>query len=245
MAFTFRFERILGYRRHLEKSKMEELAVEQRKLQALQDELHQLLQEQETKLAELRDKEQNAIKIDELLQYLWITASYSHYFDGNDVLVNLVAAAAGLLLHLGAAPPGAVRSRGAPPRLEIAVAVLLAAVVALGFATGNLVGIAVERKIALGFMILRVFTRTAGRTLTERLRAMGQPVTVFQGEGMRGPVDELYIACRRRNLSRILSIVHEEDPESFYITEMARDVCRTIGPLSAECSGWRSVFKRK
>jgi len=98
---------------------------------------------------------------------------------------------------------------------------------------------------ALGFMILRVFTRTAGRALTERLRAIGQPVTVFQGEGMRGPVDELYIACRRRDLSRILSIVNEEDPESFYITEMARDVCRTIGPLSAECSGWRSVFKRK
>jgi uncharacterized protein YebE (UPF0316 family) len=128
---------------------------------------------------------------------------------------------------------------------KVASQPILALFYALGFATGNLVGIAVERKIALGFMILRVFTRTAGRALTERLRAVGQPVTVFQGEGMRGPVDELYIACRRRDLSRILSIVNEEDPESFYITEMARDVCRTIGPLSAECSGWRSVFKRK
>jgi len=128
---------------------------------------------------------------------------------------------------------------------KVASQPILALFYALGFATGNLVGIAVERKIALGFMILRVFTRTAGRALTERLRTLGQPVTVFQGEGMRGPVDELYIACRRRDLSRILSIVNEEDPESFYITEMARDVCRTIGPLSAECSGWRSVFKRK
>lgn len=128
---------------------------------------------------------------------------------------------------------------------KVASQPILALFYALGFATGNLVGIAVERKIALGFMILRVFTRSAGRALTERLRAMGQPVTVFQGEGMRGPVDELYIACRRRDLSRILSIVNEEDPESFYITEMARDVCRTIGPLSSECSGWRSVFKRK
>jgi uncharacterized protein YebE (UPF0316 family) len=128
---------------------------------------------------------------------------------------------------------------------KVASQPILALFYALGFATGNLVGIAVERKIALGFMILRVFTRTAGRALTERLRAIGQPVTVFQGEGMRGPVDELYIACRRRDLGRILSIVNQEDPESFYITEMARDVCRTIGPLSSECSGWRSVFKRK
>jgi uncharacterized protein YebE (UPF0316 family) len=128
---------------------------------------------------------------------------------------------------------------------KVATQPILALFYALGFATGNLVGIAVERKIALGFMVLRVFTRTAGAALTERLREMGQPVTVFQGEGMRGPVDELYIACRRRDLKRILSIVNAEDPESFYITEMARDVCRTIRPLSPGCSGWRSVFKRK
>jgi uncharacterized protein YebE (UPF0316 family) len=128
---------------------------------------------------------------------------------------------------------------------KVASQPVLALFYALGFATGNIVGIAVERKIALGFMILRVFSRTAGKALTERLRDMGQPVTVFRGEGMRGPVDELYIACRRRDLKRILQVVNEEDPESFYITEMARDVCRTIRPLSTECSGWRSVFKRK
>jgi uncharacterized protein YebE (UPF0316 family) len=128
---------------------------------------------------------------------------------------------------------------------KVASQPILALFYALGFATGNIVGIAVERKIALGFMILRVFSRTAGKALTERLRYMGQPVTVFQGEGMRGPVDELYIACRRRDLKRILQVVNEEDPESFYITEMACDVCRMIRPLSTECSGWRSVFKRK
>jgi uncharacterized protein YebE (UPF0316 family) len=128
---------------------------------------------------------------------------------------------------------------------KVATQPILALFYALGFATGNLVGIAVERKIALGFMILRVFTRTAGKALTGRLREMGQAVTVFKGEGMRGPVDELYIACRRRDLNRILAVVDAEDPESFYITEMARDVCRTIRPLSTECSGWRSVFKRK
>jgi uncharacterized protein YebE (UPF0316 family) len=122
---------------------------------------------------------------------------------------------------------------------------ILAVFYALGFATGNIVGIAVERKIALGFMVLRVFTRSAGQPMTERLRAMGQPVTVFHGEGMRGPVDELYIACRRRDVGKLLEIVNAEDPEAFYITEMARDVCRSIRPLSTECGGWRSVFKRK
>jgi uncharacterized protein YebE (UPF0316 family) len=122
---------------------------------------------------------------------------------------------------------------------------ILAVFYALGFATGNIVGIAVERRIALGFMVLRVFTRTAGRVITDRLRAMGQPVTVFQGEGMQGPVEELYIACRRRNLKKLLEIITTEDPDAFYITEMAREVCRSAGPFSSESGGWRSVFKRK
>jgi uncharacterized protein YebE (UPF0316 family) len=122
---------------------------------------------------------------------------------------------------------------------------ILAVFYAFGFATGNILGIAVERRIALGFMVLRVFTRAAGRTMAERLRALGQPVTVFQGEGMRGPVDELYVACRRRDLKRILEIVNEEDSESFYITEMARDVRKAIRPLAMDFTGWRAVFKRK
>jgi hypothetical protein len=36
---------------------------------------------------------------------------------------------------------------------------------------------------------------------------MDQPVTIFQGEGMRGPADELNIACRRRELKLILDVV--------------------------------------
>ncbi len=65
---------------------------------------------------------------------------------------------------------------------------MLALFYAFGYATGNVVGIRLERKLALGFIILRVITRMAGKSLADRTRAMGQPVTVFRGEGMRGPV---------------------------------------------------------
>jgi uncharacterized protein YebE (UPF0316 family) len=122
---------------------------------------------------------------------------------------------------------------------------ILAIFYALGFATGNVVGIAVERKLALGITILRVCTRTAGKAMAESLRRQGQPVTVFRGEGMRGPVDELYIACRRRNLKRLLAIVQQEDPQAFYITEMARDVRKAVRPVSFNFTGWRSIFKKK
>jgi len=122
---------------------------------------------------------------------------------------------------------------------------ILALFYAFGYATGNVVGIAVERKIALGIIVLRVFTRTAGKQIADRLRRTGQPVTIFRGEGMRGPVDELYIACRRRNLKKMLDVVKEEDPDAFYITEMARDIRKAVRPSYFQFTGWRSVFKRK
>ena len=122
---------------------------------------------------------------------------------------------------------------------------LLAIFYALGYATGNVAGIALERRLALGTMILRVITRTAGTSMAATVRAMGQAVTVFRGEGMRGPVDELYIACRRRDLNRLLQTVREEDPQAFYITEMARDVRKAIRPTSVAYTGWRGVLKKK
>jgi uncharacterized protein YebE (UPF0316 family) len=122
---------------------------------------------------------------------------------------------------------------------------ILALFYALGFATGNVVGIAVERKIALGMIVLRVITRNSGKHMADRLRNMGQPVTIFRGEGMRGPVDELYIAGRRRNLKRMLDVVKEEDPNAFYITEMARDIRKAVRPSHFQFTGWRSVFKKK
>ncbi|UCD81010.1 MAG: DUF2179 domain-containing protein [Desulfobacterales bacterium] len=122
---------------------------------------------------------------------------------------------------------------------------ILAFFYAFGYATGNVVGISLERKLALGFIVLRVITRTAGKSLADRIRAKGQPVTIFRGEGMRGPVDELYIACRRRELKRILNIVKAEDPDAFYITEMARDVSKATRAPHFLFNGRRSALKRK
>ena len=59
---------------------------------------------------------------------------------------------------------------------------------AFGYATGNVVGIVVERKLAFGVIILKLLTRTAGQKVADYLREKGQPVTVFVGEGMKGPV---------------------------------------------------------
>lgn len=116
---------------------------------------------------------------------------------------------------------------------------------ALGFASGNVVGILVERKLAFGNIVLRIISTQRGDALANELRAAGQPVTVFVGEGMHGPVKELYVVCRRRDMKRLLSLVDSIDSSAFIITEMARDVNKILHPFKVPFTGWRSATKNK
>ena len=116
---------------------------------------------------------------------------------------------------------------------------------AFGYATGNVVGIKVERKLAFGLIILKVLTRQFGKPIADTLRKMGQPVTVFMGEGMQGPISELYIACRRKDLKWILAEVKKIDDQAFYVIEQARDVSKVTRPIMTPRGGWRAVDKRK
>ena len=122
---------------------------------------------------------------------------------------------------------------------------LLGIVYALGFATGNLVGIKLERKIAIGNLILRVICRTNSEKLAEQIREEGFGVTTFSGMGKSGPVTELYIVCRRRYLKKILKIVDSLDPTAFYVTEQAGSVRNIYRPIMQPATGWRAIIKKK
>lgn len=122
----------------------------------------------------------------------------------------------------------------------------LGAFYALGFASGNVFGIWLEKKMAHGNLILRVITRgEVGREVAGMLRREGYGVTTFQGEGAGGPVTELYIVCRRKDLKGIMRLIRTKDPDPFYVTELAGEVNRIIRPYMARPTGWRSVGKRK
>ena len=122
---------------------------------------------------------------------------------------------------------------------------VLIAFYAFGYATGNVVGIMVERKIAFGTTILRIITRTSGSEIASFLREKGQPVTIFHGEGMHSPVYMLYIACRRRDLKWILPEVRQIDPDLFYVIEQAREIRKVLKPVYSPLGGWRATDKRK
>jgi len=75
---------------------------------------------------------------DELLQYLWITTSYSEYLDFNDFIVNLVSAAAGVLLFYGPVKSQSV-DMGKKFGTELWVAVGIALIVVGGLLGGRIV----------------------------------------------------------------------------------------------------------
>jgi len=115
----------------------------------------------------------------------------------------------------------------------------------MGYATGNVVGILVERQLAFGMIILKVFTHECGPEIAAAFRKSGQPVTVFHGEGMHGPVMELYLACRRRDLKWMIPKVFAHDPDAFYVVEQARDVSKVLKPVNTALGGWRQRHNRK
>ncbi|MDH5720973.1 MAG: DUF5698 domain-containing protein [Spirochaetia bacterium] len=115
----------------------------------------------------------------------------------------------------------------------------------LGYATGNVVGIMIEKKISFGHTVIRVIIPLAEKQLADKIREAGFAITTFIGEGMKGPVTELCIACQKDESEKIISIIKRQIPVPFYITEQAIDISRIFRPSFQQPTGWRSVFKKK
>lgn len=122
---------------------------------------------------------------------------------------------------------------------------VLGVIYAFGFATGNLVGIWVEKLIAMGNLTLRVNSGNNLGRLVNAFRSQGHLVTVFYGEGQTGPVTELSLVCRRRDLKSLLTTVTTIDPNAFYVTEQAGTVSNVCRPIMQPVTGWRAVLKKK
>ena len=122
---------------------------------------------------------------------------------------------------------------------------VLAIFYAFGFASGNMVGIRLERWLAFGHIIIRVISKEHFKEMADTVRKAGFAVTTFQGEGMSGPVIELYIVCRRRELREIIRMVHSIEPGAFYITEQVGEVSKVYRPIMTPVTGWRAILKKK
>lgn len=116
---------------------------------------------------------------------------------------------------------------------------------ALGFSTGNVVGILMERRIAFGYAGLRIFCRENGMELAAALRQAGYAVTTFQGQGKSGPVLEVYMVVKRKDLKGILEISQEIEPDAFFTSEHVGTVRQMVKTLEKQRTSWCDFIKRK
>lgn len=96
----------------------------------------------------------------------------------------------------------------------------------LGFATGNLVGMIIENRLAIGHILVTIISSTRGSSITEKLRASGYAVTEISGRGKDGTVFELHASVLRKDVDYVETIVLETDPMAFITAEDIRPVSR-------------------
>jgi uncharacterized protein YebE (UPF0316 family) len=108
---------------------------------------------------------------------------------------------------------------------------LLAVFYALGFSTGNVVGILIEKKLAMGYTNFRVISMLNGRLIADKIREKGYRATIFEGEGKEGKVIEVNIVCERKALPELIKIVRDIEPDAFYITEQVGIVSKMLRPM--------------
>jgi uncharacterized protein YebE (UPF0316 family) len=112
-----------------------------------------------------------------------------------------------------------------------------------GFATGNAVGILLERRLAIGTCVLRMITGVNGEAIAAAIRAQGLVATTFDGEGRDGACKLVYTTFPRRDLQRVIRLAKGIEPNVFYVVDRFSQT-GPVGPLP-DPTGWRAVFKKK
>ena len=102
-----------------------------------------------------------------------------------------------------------------------------------GYSMGILVGISIEKRLALGTQIIRVITSRQSLALLEALRAQNLGVTAIDALGSQGPVKILLIVAKRKNIASILETVNKHHGSSFFTIEDVRSVEQGIFPIKA------------
>jgi uncharacterized protein YebE (UPF0316 family) len=94
---------------------------------------------------------------------------------------------------------------------------------AAGFATGNAVGMGLERRIALGMQMITFLSCGRSQAVAERLKFNDLEVTTFEANGRRGPVAMCVIVVPRKLTESVIRMAKEIDPEVLTTVEDVRE----------------------
>lgn len=97
---------------------------------------------------------------------------------------------------------------------------------AAGFATGNVVGIMIEERLAIGHVHLRIISSRRGAAISEKLRESGYAVTEIPARGKDGTVSLIVVSVLRKNAKAVEEMIREVDEEAFLTAEDVRPLRR-------------------
>ena len=92
-----------------------------------------------------------------------------------------------------------------------------------GYATGNVIGMMIESRLALGYINISIISPDNGHKIAERLRADGHAVTEIPARGKDGSVDILECSVQRKFAQDVQDLIREIDREAFITS---RDIQR-------------------
>ncbi len=93
-----------------------------------------------------------------------------------------------------------------------------------GLATGMVVGMWIENRLAIGYTHLRIVSSGLGADLAAQLRDDGYAATEIAGRGQSGMVSILSLNVYRSEARSIIAKVSEIDPDAFVTAENVRSV---------------------
>jgi uncharacterized protein YebE (UPF0316 family) len=97
---------------------------------------------------------------------------------------------------------------------------------AAGFATGNVVGMLIEERLAIGHAHLNIVSSRYGTAIADHLRGQGYAVTEVPARGKDGMVSLLNASVMRKNVDQVRKLVNQIDPEAFITAEDVRPIRR-------------------
>jgi uncharacterized protein YebE (UPF0316 family) len=99
-----------------------------------------------------------------------------------------------------------------------------------GFTVGNFLGVLVEKKLAMGHVVVNIITKRNAGELAENLRQADYGVTTMDGCGSTGPVEIVFTIIKRRELDHVIGLIRDFDPHAFYSVNEVQDAAAGVFP---------------
>ncbi len=111
---------------------------------------------------------------------------------------------------------------------------------AAGYASGNYVGILIEKRIAYGIVLCRIYTQKNGMKLVQILNKLNFGATLMHGEGSTNEVDIIEAVIDRKEMKTMERTLNVFDSNIFYVVEDVRTRQNGIFPKRKNIlSRWR------